>query len=96
MRLFTLTAENYKNLEAVELKLDGEGVIVTGANGAGKSNVLSAISTLFLGKKAMPARPIKDGADKAQIVGETEPGDKVGNSIERGDKVDNSRNTHIG
>lgn len=72
MKIISLKAENFKNLTAVELRLDGKGVIITGPNGAGKSNVLDAVITAFGGKKTAPQKPIKDGEEKAVIVLETE------------------------
>lgn len=85
MKIIKLTTENFMNLEAVELTLDGNGVIITGENGAGKSNVLKAIITAFGGKKTMPKRPIMDGKEKAQIVVETEDIVITRNFTQKGD-----------
>jgi DNA repair exonuclease SbcCD ATPase subunit len=72
MKILSLQAENFKNLKAVELKLDGKGAIITGKNGAGKSSVLDAVCVAFGGKKAMPKQPIRNGESKSLIVLETE------------------------
>lgn len=85
MKIISLKTENFMNLEAVELKLDAKGVIITGENGAGKSNVLKAIITAFGGKKTMPKRPIMDGKQKAQIVVETEDIIITRNFTQKGD-----------
>lgn len=72
MKIISLKAENFKNLIAVYLKLDGKGVIITGGNGAGKTNILDAIEVAFGGKKAMPKEPIRKGETSARIVIELE------------------------
>lgn len=72
MKVVTLKAENFKNLTALEIKLNTKGAIITGDNGAGKSNVLDVLETAFGGKNAAPLKPIKHGADTARIVVETE------------------------
>lgn len=72
MKVVTLKAENFKNLTALEIRLDCKGAIITGPNGAGKSNVLDILETAFGGKDAAPDRPIQGGADTARIVVKTE------------------------
>jgi len=72
MKIVRLTAENFKRLVAVEIKPDGNTVLITGRNGAGKSSVLDAIVAALCGKKYHPDKPIRDGEDHAEIVIETE------------------------
>ena len=43
MKIVSLKAENVKKLKVVEIKPDGSIVLVTGANGSGKSSVLDSI-----------------------------------------------------
>ncbi len=72
--LISLSVANVKCLKAVRIKLDGESntVVISGANGAGKSSVLDSIEMLLCGKKSIPDEPIRRGSDKAVIIGETE------------------------
>lgn len=69
MKIIRLEAENFKRLKAVEITPDGNLVVISGKNGAGKSSVLDAITAALGGtsSKTTP-RPIRDGEDKAQIV----------------------------
>lgn len=62
-KIVRLTAENVKRLVAVEIRPnpDGNLVIVGGRNAAGKSSVLDAIMFALAGKKALPAKPIREG-----------------------------------
>lgn len=69
MKIVKLTAENYKRLQAVEITPDGDTVIVSGKNAAGKSSVLDAIWHALggaAGGKTVP-KPIRDGADRAEV-----------------------------
>lgn len=72
MKIVKLTAENFMRLVAVEISPQGNAILITGKNGAGKSCLIEAIKSLFRGKKYHPEKPIRDGADHAEIVGETE------------------------
>ena len=69
MKIIKLTAENFMRLVAVEISPQGNAIMITGKNGAGKSSVMEAIKALFQGKKYHPDKPIRDGADHAEIIG---------------------------
>lgn len=45
-------------------------VLLSGKNGAGKSSVFAAAAALLGGAKLCPDKPIKDGADKAEVRGD--------------------------
>lgn len=72
MNVVSLTAENFKRLRAVRIEPDGPSVTVTGRNGQGKSSVLDAIQAALGGKDAVPAEPIRKGANSARIILETD------------------------
>ena len=65
-----LQAENVKKLQAVEIRPDGEPVILTGENEAGKSTVLDCIWMALGGN--MPKEPIRQGERSAKITLEVE------------------------
>ncbi len=66
MKILKLTAENFKKLSAVEITPDGNVVVISGKNGAGKSSVLDAIEATLCGGR-MPKKPIKDGEVRAKV-----------------------------
>lgn len=66
MQIIELKAQNIKNLKAVEIRPDGEAVILEGKNGAGKSAILDAIFATLTGKKIED--PIRHGEKKAEVV----------------------------
>lgn len=68
MKILSLTAENIKKLKAVRIVPTDNVVMVTGKNGAGKSSVLDCILYALGGGKELPEKPIRDGADKGEIV----------------------------
>lgn len=70
MRIIRLQAENVKRLRAVDITPDGNAVVITGRNGAGKSSVLDAIWMTLGGAPAAKGtpRPIRDGADHASVT----------------------------
>ena len=68
MKIIRLHAENVKRLEAVEIKPDGNLIVIGGANGAGKSSVLDSIMYALKGKASQPSRPVREGQKKAEIT----------------------------
>jgi len=69
MKIIQLTAENFKRLTAVEIVPDGNTILLTGKNGAGKTSVLDAIWAVLSNprSKELP-KPIHDGEKKATIT----------------------------
>ncbi|MBN1574525.1 MAG: AAA family ATPase [Deltaproteobacteria bacterium] len=65
MKIIELKAENIKNLKAVEIRPDGNAVVLTGKNGAGKSAVLDSIFMALTGKKV--EEPIRRGEKRAEV-----------------------------
>lgn len=67
-KIIQLTSENVKRLVAVNIKPNGNLVIIGGKNAAGKSSVLDSIGYALGGKDEIPEVPIHKGAEKAKIV----------------------------
>jgi len=71
MQIVGLQVENFKRIKAVEIIPQGNTVIISGANGQGKTSILDAIWTALGGAKADKAlgtiEPIRDGEKKAVI-----------------------------
>lgn len=72
MKIIRFSASNFKRLVAVEIKPDSDVITISGKNGAGKSSVIDGICAALGGKRAAPAKPIRDGEEKAELVVETE------------------------
>ena len=68
MKVLSLSVHNFKRIERSEIKPDGSLVILGGDNAQGKSSILDAIAALFCGKDAMPSKPVREGADKAELA----------------------------
>lgn len=68
MKIIELQAENVKRLQAVEIKPNGNIVEIAGKNAQGKSSVLDAIAMALGGKRLCPARPVREGRDKASAT----------------------------
>ncbi|MCU0864194.1 MAG: AAA family ATPase [Planctomycetes bacterium] len=68
LQIVELRASNVKRLKAVTITPDGDMVVLSGANGAGKSSVLDAIAMALGGREQIPAEPIRRGADHAEVV----------------------------
>lgn len=68
LKIVSLQAENVKRLRAVRVTPEGSLVVISGANGAGKSSVLDSIEMALGGKSAIPDEPIHRGKRKARTV----------------------------
>src|SRR5438105_246147 len=66
-KIIKLTSENVKRLRAVEIKPDGNVVVIGGKNGAGKSSVLDSIQ-YALGGEPADKMPVRRGEEKAKVV----------------------------
>jgi len=67
LRIVSLEVENFKRVQAVEIKPDGSVVEITGRNGQGKSSIMDAIWAAIGGLAAAPPKPIRKGAEQAVI-----------------------------
>ena len=73
MRLTNLKINDFMAITALDVDLDGAPVVAfEGKNGTGKTSALRAIMALFAGGRSIPDVPIRKGAKKAVIIGETE------------------------
>jgi DNA repair exonuclease SbcCD ATPase subunit len=68
LHILELRVENLKRLRAVHITPDGDLVVLSGQNGAGKSSVLDAIAMALGGGSQIPTEPIRRGADHAEVV----------------------------
>lgn len=59
------TIERFKNIQHVEFSAEGNHIVITGMNGAGKTVVLEALLTLLFGKKVLPDDPVMHGEESA-------------------------------
>lgn len=67
MKIIQFTAENFKKIRLVELVPKGRRTTLTGRNGQGKTSVLDALWALFAGKRGIPDKPVRKGADKSKL-----------------------------
>lgn len=67
MKIVGLVAENLKRLVAVEIKPDGNLVVLSGPNGAGKTSCLDSIWWALGGAGNIQGAPIRKGQSEARI-----------------------------
>jgi AAA ATPase-like protein len=67
MRILQFTAENFKKIRIVEIVPTKRITQITGKNGQGKTSVLDALWALFAGKRGIPEKPVRRGADKSRL-----------------------------
>ena len=67
LTILELRASNVKRLRAVAIKPDGNLVVLSGKNGAGKTSVLDSITYALAGERAVCKQPVRRGQDKGTI-----------------------------
>ena len=69
MKIVEMKAENFKRLEAVEIRPVDDVVVLSGANDQGKSSVLDAIQAAIVGGRGMKdtPEPIRRGEERAEV-----------------------------
>lgn len=65
MKIIQFQAENVKRLKVVQIRPTGNVVMITGANGEGKSSVIDTIYYTLAGSAGLPSQPIRTGEDHA-------------------------------
>ena len=70
LRIVQLQAENFKKLKAVEITPNGDIVVISGKNAAGKSSILDAIFFALAGKDALKKNPdpVRHGEKSAKVT----------------------------
>lgn len=66
-KIIELSVANFMGVEAVEVIPLDHIVTIGGKNGAGKSSVLNAMIGALQGRKALPQKPLRNGAEKGNV-----------------------------
>ena len=81
-QLLSLSVQNFRNYDACRIEIDAPKVLLLGENGAGKTNLMEAVSLLAPGRGLRRAKaehlprvgaPALDWAVSARLVGAGEP-----------------------
>ena len=67
MKVVEFVTKNFKAVREVHFSPDSTVVTIAGDNGAGKSSILQALASALGGKTYQPERPVRQGADRAEI-----------------------------
>jgi hypothetical protein len=67
MKISSIQIENFKRIRRLDVSPGVHLFVVGGKNGNGKSSLLDAVEAAFGGKRALPARALRDGADEGEI-----------------------------
>jgi DNA replication and repair protein RecF len=84
MRLTGLTVRNFRNLASLDLTIPPDGMVVLGANGHGKTNLLEAIYYLVLFRSLRGAKDrelVRFGEDGFFVAGEVDTRVTVGYAV---------------
>ena len=102
VRLTRLALQDFRNHGATQLRLDGRHVCLYGANGAGKTNLLEAVSMLGQGKGLrsanLPEMVRQGGASRWAIAADMRDGDvdrKISLAIEIDDQGRSKRTARL-
>jgi energy-coupling factor transporter ATP-binding protein EcfA2 len=72
MKVLRLVLKQIKGVRQLDIVAHPTVNEISGPNGAGKSTALDAIVWAFSGKRAIDAKPLRDGAGRGEIIVETE------------------------
>ena len=67
-QLLSFDIENFRKIEKLEHTLAGSVTLIGGPNANGKTAIIKAMQVAFQGKDALPATPVRKGADKSVIT----------------------------
>lgn len=67
LRSLSLELENFKNISAKKVDINGKSMIFIGKNGKGKSSLIQAMKG-SLSSKELPEMPIKKGEERARVT----------------------------
>jgi hypothetical protein len=71
--LIALTVSNFRRLKAFHMRPERNGIVIlTGKNEQGKSSAIGSLCAAFQGERYTPKAPIHRGAERAEIIAETE------------------------
>jgi DNA repair exonuclease SbcCD ATPase subunit len=70
MKITAVSVQNFKRVRDVRITPDADRalVLIGGKNGHGKSSTLDALTAAFGGARALPADPVRHGAEEAEII----------------------------
>lgn len=76
MKITAVSVTNFKRLDHIEItpEADRALILIAGKNAMGKSSLMDALTAAFGGKGALPADPVKHGAESAEIRVELDGG----------------------
>lgn len=69
MKVVSWNVSNFKKIKVARVSVgDGHSLVIGGQNAQGKSSLIDALMVALVGKAAMPAKPVREGADSAEII----------------------------
>jgi DNA repair exonuclease SbcCD ATPase subunit len=76
-KITSITIDNLKRISHAEVTPGTHLFVVGGKNEQGKSTLLDAVEMAFGGKRVMPAQPIREGSESAEIIVQLDDGYRV-------------------
>ena len=67
-RVLRLIGSNFMKMKAFDITPQRHINKLTGQNGSGKSSTIASIEAAFGGPRSFPEKPVRDGADEAELV----------------------------
>jgi DNA repair exonuclease SbcCD ATPase subunit len=76
-KIQSITVDNIKRISHAEVTPGTHLFVVGGKNEQGKSTLLDAVEMAFGGRRVMPAQPIREGSESAEIIVQLDDGYRV-------------------
>lgn len=68
-KITQFTVENFMKVKLLEVTPDGNVIVFSGRNGQGKTSAINALWFLLKGKAALPAKAVRNGAERLMVKG---------------------------
>ena len=77
MKIEHFKIENFKRLRYVEMRPEGNLIVIGGRNGQGKTSLIDALADALAGRKTAIPEPVTRGEERSEVIVDTDDGWRI-------------------